>query len=106
MIKVLVVSTELGEEDTLLGESEGYEAETHDQAVEMGELVGALVHSLAEKVKRESKLVIELAGSVKLTGGAKAEAKFLCFNIGASAGAEHTNTLKMTLETTIDPQNA
>jgi hypothetical protein len=89
----------------LLGDEMGHE-ESHDQVVEMGELVDALVASLTRSVQRTSKLVVEMAGSVKLTGGAKAEAKFLCFNVGASGGAEHTNTLKISLETEIEPCGA
>lgn len=103
MIKVLVVSTDPGEEDVLLGDEVGSDVASHDQAIEMGELVDALVASLARSVKTESKLVVEMSGSVKLTGGAKAEAKFLCFNVGASGGAEHTNTLKISLATEIHP---
>jgi hypothetical protein len=105
MIKVLMVSTDVGDEDMLLGDEVAHE-ESHDQAVEMGEVVEALVASLSRTVQRTSKLVVKMEGSVKLTGGAKAEAKYLFFNVGASGSAERTNTLTLSLETEIEPSGS
>lgn len=69
-------------------------------AVQLQELFESVTESLSTQLEVESQLTIEINGSVsfKAQGGLK----YLFFNIGAETG--NTNTMKVTLSTTLHPK--
>ena len=104
MLKVYVMSTEYDEEDTLLGDHKIVKGETKNEVIEFNELISSLINTVSAGIKEQSKLTIEMAGDMKLKGGAEVGAKFLSLNIfNAQGEIEKTNSLKLILETSITP---
>jgi hypothetical protein len=70
-------------------------------AVQLQELFTAVTQSITASLEVESKLTLEITGSIslKIQGGVK----YLFFNVGGEAGT--TGTMKVTLSTTLNPKN-
>ena len=69
-------------------------------AVQLQELLSSVTESIAESIDVESKLTIEITGSISMK--AKGDIKYLFFNAGAEAGT--TGGMKVVLSTTLKPK--
>jgi hypothetical protein len=106
MMKILLMSTEYGEEETLLSESHFNDSDLKNEVVELNELLKALSDNISSSIASESKLIIELMGDVRMKGGAEVGAKVLCLNLfNLSGEIEKKNSMKITLETSLLPIN-
>jgi hypothetical protein len=71
-------------------------------AVRLDELVAAISETIVATISEESELTVEIAGGITLSG--KGSVKWLFFNVGGEA--KKSDTLKVTLKTTIKPLGA
>jgi hypothetical protein len=69
-------------------------------AIQLQELFESVTEALSTKIDVESQLTVEINGSVSLK--AQGGLKYLFFNIGAEAS--NTNTMKVTVSTTLHPK--
>jgi hypothetical protein len=93
--EVSSLNTEEGEILTTLGPQED------SVAVQLKELFSSVTEAISDSIEGESKLTIEITGSIslKVQGGVK----YLFFNAGAEAGK--TIGMKVVLSTTLMPKN-
>ncbi|MEL7006755.1 MAG: hypothetical protein AAFN93_29115 [Bacteroidota bacterium] len=73
--------------------------EEEAMAVKLEELFESITNTMASSVEAESKLTIEVTGSMTLK--AKGGVQYLFFNAGAEAST--VGTMKVTLSTTLQP---
>lgn len=89
-------SLKLGEEELLatLGDEED------KIAVQLQELFDSVVSAVTPSIQTESKLNVEVTGTInlKVSGGIK----YLFFNVGGEAGT--TGAMKVSLSTTLKPE--
>jgi hypothetical protein len=71
-------------------------------AVQLKELFSSVTEAIADSLEAESKLTIEITGSISLK--AKGDVKYLLFNAGGEA--EKTTGMKVVLSTTLQPKKA
>jgi hypothetical protein len=107
MIKVIVVSTDIGDEETLLGEAQLLgNQEARNEVVEMDDLISSLIQSVSGSVVENSKLKLEIAGTIKITAGAEPNQKLVCFNVHNESVNEGYGSMKLTIETDVKAQPA
>jgi hypothetical protein len=108
-VKLLVTSVEKEQEliipqKEFLGWSEKAKEQLKDQAIELQELVNSIVRAVGDSIQVESKLSIELSGSVKIGGGLEAGVPdvLVFLNLFKAKGeGEAVGGMKLTLETTV-----
>lgn len=88
------LQTDDGEILTVLGPQE------EAVAVQLQELFSSVIEAVTASLEAESRLTVEVIGSVSLK--AQGGIKHLLFNIGAEAGA--TGAMKVVLSTTLKPK--
>jgi hypothetical protein len=89
------LNSEEGEVLTTLGPQED------SIAVQLEELFSSVTEAISDSIEVESKLTIEITGSISLK--AQGGVKYLFFNAGAEAGK--TMGMKVVLSTTLMPKN-
>jgi len=106
MVKVVVASTEFGDEEFLLGEANLLGDQMRNQVIEMDDLISSLIETVSASVRGESRLTMEIAGTVRITGQVDPEQKIVCFNV-FSAGADggKSGLMRLIIETTVTPEN-
>lgn len=105
MIKVVVVATETGDEETLL-KSEGLlgDKEPRIGVIEMDDFIRSLIKATASSIVSPSNLKIEIGGTVYIASGEKPDEKIVCFNVLANeidSGKE--GLMKIIIKTAINP---
>ncbi len=75
--------------------------EEDNVAIQINELLESLTEKVTESITLPSQLTIEISGAISLK--AEAGIKYLFFNVGGSA--ESSNSMKVTLNTTINPKS-
>lgn len=71
-------------------------------AVQLEELFSSVTEAISSSIDVESKLTIEVTGSISMK--AKGDIKYLFFNAGAETGT--TGGMKVVLSTTLKPETA
>ena len=115
-VKLLVTSTD--EEERILLQQKDFlgkeflgdveEVKLRDEAIELQELLNSVIQTIGDSIQVESKLTIEISGSVKICGSVEAGVpQFFAFNLFKAKGeGEKADALKLTLETKIKPSSA
>jgi|SRR5947209_13860512 len=107
MIKVVVTSTDVGDEDVLLGEANMLGTpEARNEVIEMDDLISSLIQTVSSSIRDESKLKIEITGTVRITGGPATGEKVVCFNVHNEAINERHSSMRLIIETTVKPEPA
>lgn len=89
------IQTEDGEILTTAGEEE-------TTAITLQELFDSVVEAITPSISDESKLTVEVTGSVSIKG--QGNVRFGFFNIGADTGS--TTSMKVVLSTTLKPEDS
>ena len=107
-VKLLVTSVEeeeivLLQQKEFLGEVE--EVKLRDEAIELRELLNSVIQTIGDSIQAESKLTIEISGSVRIGGSLEAGVpQFFAFNLFRAKGeGEKADAMKLRLETTVKP---